>query len=452
MIWENGSKAAFSRGKQHLLPVFACFARETGFSFGKIIIKIFSNTGKTQKGGKEVMKKLAGSLPFKLLLGGVVGILAGQSAGDNVMNVVVTFKYILNQIISFCVPLIVIGFIAPSITRLGKNASKMLGVAVCTAYLSSVGAALFSMACGYMIIPHLSIVSQVDGLKELPGVVFQLDIPQIMPVMSALVFSLFIGLAATWTKAEAVANILEEFQKIVLEIVVRIVIPILPLFIALTFCALSYEGTITKQLPVFLKVVVIVMVGHYIWLAFLYGIGGIYSGKNPMKVVKNYGPAYITAVGTMSSAATLAVALRCAKKSEPALRDDMVDFGIPLFANIHLCGSVLTEVFFVMTVSKILYGELPALGTMILFCLLLGVFAIGAPGVPGGTVMASLGLITGVLGFGDSGTALMLTIFALQDSFGTACNVTGDGALTMILTGYAERHGIEPQKIESGLS
>ena len=159
-------------------------------------------------------------------------------------------------------------------------------------------------------------------------------------------------------------------------------------------------------------------------------------------MVRHYGPAYITAVGTMSSAATLAVALRCAHKSK-VLRSDMVDFGIPLFANIHLCGSVLTEVFFVMTVSKVLYGELPSLGTMVLFCFLLGVFAVGAPGVPGGTVMASLGLITSVLGFDNTGTGLMMTIFALQDSFGTACNITGDGALTLMLTGYAKKHGIE---------
>ena len=165
-----------------------------------------------------------------------------------------------------------------------------------------------------------------------------------------------------------------------------------------------------------------------------------------MEVLKHYGPAYITAVGTMSSAATLAVALRCAKKSK-VLRDDMVDFGIPLFANIHLCGSVLTEVFFVMTVSKILYGAIPSVGTMILFCALLAVFAIGAPGVPGGTVMASLGLISGVLMFDDAGLALMLAIFALQDSFGTACNVTGDGALTLMLTGYAEKHHMEKQSV-----
>ena len=398
------------------------------------------------------MKKLVSSLPFKLLLGVIGGILIGQLAGEQLMNVVVTVKYILNQIIVFCVPLIIIGFIAPSITRLGNNASKMLGIAVSAAYISSIGAALFSMVAGYIIIPHLSISPSTDGLKELPGIVFQLDIPQIMPVMSALVFSLLLGLAATWTKAAAITQVLEEFQEIVLSIVTKVVIPILPVFIAFTFCALSYEGTITKQLPVFLQVVLIVMVGHYIWLAVLYLIGGAYSRKNPLDVLRNYGPAYITAVGTMSSAATLAVALKCAKKSQPVLREDMVDFGIPLFANIHLCGSVLTEVFFVMSVSKILYGFIPSLGSMLLFCALLGVFAIGAPGVPGGTVMASLGLITGVLGFDEMGTALMLTIFALQDSFGTACNVTGDGALTMILTGFAEKHGIKNQKIESGMS
>ena len=330
------------------------------------------------------MKKITGSLPFKLLLGVILGIIAGQVAGEGLMNIVVTFKYILNQVIVFCVPLIIIGFIAPSITRLGNNASKMLGVAVTIAYVSSLGAALFSMSAGYGLIPHLSIVADVEGLKELPDIVFKLDIPQIMSVMSALVFSMLLGIAATWTKAKVITEVLEEFQKVVLEIVTRVVIPILPIFIALTFCALSYEGTITKQLPVFLQVVIIVMIGHYIWLALLYAIGGAYSGKNPMSVLGNYGPAYITAVGTMSSAATLAVALRCAKKSEPTLRDDMVDFGIPLFANIHLCGSVLTEVFFVMTVSKILYGTLPSLGTM-------------------------------------------------------------------ILTGFAERHGIKKQKIESGL-
>ena len=397
------------------------------------------------------MKKLWDNLPFRLLLGVIIGILVGRIANEDVMHIVVTVKYVLGQLITFCVPLIIIGFIAPSITKLGRNASRILGVAVIGAYMSSVGAALFSMGAGYGIIPHLSIVSDIQGMQELPEIIFKLDIPQIMGVMSALALSILIGLAATWVKAEVFMRLLDEFQKMVLVLVTRVVIPMLPFFIAFTFCALSYEGAITKQLPVFFKIVVIVIIGHYLWLALLYAVGGIYSRTNPWNILRNYGPAYLTAIGTMSSAATLAVALRCAKKSEPYLRSDMADFGIPLFANIHLCGSVLTEVFFVMTVSQILYGEIPELKLMVLFCILLGVFAIGAPGVPGGTVMASLGLITGVLGFTDSGTALMLTIFALQDSFGTACNIAGDGALTMILTGYANRHGIEEQKFTTEL-
>ena len=392
------------------------------------------------------MKKIFSSLPVKLLIGIVIGIIFGQIFPENVMSVVVPLKNILGQVINFVVPLIVIGFIAPSITKLGNNASRMLGVALMVAYTSSVLAALLSMGAGYAIIPNLPVVSEIEGLKELPEDVFGLTIPQIMNVMSALAFSILIGLAAIWTKAKTIITILDEFQNIVLAIVSKIIIPILPVFIAFTFTCLSYDGTITKQLPVFVSAVIIVMIGHYIWLTVLYVVAGVYSGKNPIEVVKHYGPAYITAVGTMSSAATLAVALRCARKSK-VLREDMVDFGVPLFANIHLCGSVLTEVFFCMIVSKVLYGTLPDIQTLVLFCVLLAIFAIGAPGVPGGTVMASLGLITGVLGFGDDGTALMLAIFALQDSFGTACNVTGDGALTLFLTGYAEKHGIEKQSI-----
>ena len=384
------------------------------------------------------------SLPFRLLLGIVLGLILGLFLPVNVMVVIVTVKYILGQLITFCVPLIIIGFIAPSITRLGNSATRMLSVAITIAYVSSVLAACMSMVAGYTIIPHLTIVTAAEGLRELPAVAFQLDIPQIMPVMSALVFSVLVGIAAVWTKAETISSVLEEFQQIVLKIVENVIIPVLPFFIASTFCCLSWEGSITKQLPVFLIVIVIVLIGHVIWLTVLYTTASAYSGRSGLEVIRNYGPAYLTAVGTMSSAATLGVALNCAHKSKN-LRSDMVDFGIPLFANIHLCGSVLTEVFFVMTISKVLYGQLPPLHTMILFVILLGVFAIGAPGVPGGTVMASLGLITGILGFDANGTALMLAIFALQDSFGTACNVTGDGALTLILTGYAKKHGIEEQ-------
>ena len=406
------------------------------------------------------MKKFLGSLPARLIIGVIAGIALGlfsadlyigqTDVGSMIMQVVLTAKSLLGSLINFCVPLIIIGFIAPSITRLRSNASKILGLALILAYVSSVCAALMSMGAGFAIIPNLSIQSAAEGLREPPALLFDLEIAPIMSVMSALIFSVLVGLAATWTHARTTTQVLEEFQQIVLSVVTKVVIPILPFFIAATFCGLAFEGSITKQLPVFLIVILIVMVGHFIWMAVLYGLAGVYSGSSPLEVVKHYGPAYLTAVGTMSSAATLAVALRCAQKSS-VLRRDMVDFGIPLFANIHLCGSVLTEVFFVMTVSQVLYGKLPDPLAMVLFCLLLGVFAVGAPGVPGGTVMASLGLIISVLGFDDTGTGLMMTIFALQDSFGTACNVTGDGALTLMLTGYAKKHNIHEVPRSAGL-
>lgn len=387
------------------------------------------------------MNKLFNSLIFKLILAVVAGLFIGFISPAGLMNVIVTLKYVLGQVILFAVPLIIIGFIAPSIAKLRSNASKFLGYAVGLAYLSSVGAATFSAIFGYILIPKLSIAAQTEGLRELPEIIFKLDIPPIMSVMSALFLSIIVGLAVTWTKADLFEKLLDQLQDIVLSLVNKIIIPILPFFIATTFSTLAYEGSITKHLPVFLKVIVIVLIGHFIWLTLLYLIGGAMSGKNPINVIKNYGAAYLTAVGSMSSAATLPVALECARKCDD-LRKDIVDFSIPLCANIHLCGSVLTEVFFVMVVSQILYGHLPSVSSMVLFIVLLGIFAIGAPGVPGGTVMASLGLITSVLAFNETGTALILTIFALQDSFGTACNVTGDGALTLMLTGIANKKNL----------
>nr|WP_307775644.1 dicarboxylate/amino acid:cation symporter [uncultured Cetobacterium sp.] len=387
------------------------------------------------------------NLILKLVVGVVVGLVVGIYCNEATIGVIQTIKYVLGQVISFVVPLIILGFIAPAITKMKSNASKMLGAMLTLAYLSSVGAAIFSMISGYSIIPKLNIITSVDGLRELPEMIFKLNIPPVLSVMSALVLALFLGLAIVWTGSTKLEAALDEFNNVILAIVHRIVIPILPFFIASTFATLAYEGSITKQLPVFLKVVVIVLLGHFIWLTILYSIGGTISKKNPWALLKFYGPAYLTAVGTMSSAATLPVALSCARKSQ-VLDEDVANFAIPLGATVHLCGSVLTEVFFVMTVSQVLYGSLPSMGTMVLFIILLGIFAIGAPGVPGGTVMASLGIISSVLGFDDTGIALMLTIFALQDSFGTACNVVGDGALALMLDGlFRKEKAAEIKKI-----
>lgn len=378
------------------------------------------------------------SLLVKLALGIVLGIVIGAIANEALIGVIATLKAVMGNLIGYIVPLIILGFITPAIVSLKNNAGKVLSVTLVICYLSSIGAATFSFLSGTAIIPHLNIASDTANAAKIPELLFKLEIPPIMSVMTALVTSIIVGLAVVGTKSETWEKLLNEFGRIVLFSVEKVVITILPYYIASTFACLSYEGVIIRELPVFAIVIVIVMIGHYLWLTLLYAIGGALSKTNPFEVVKHYGPAYLTAVGTMSSAATLSVALDSAKKAK-TLDSTIRDFVIPLCSNTHLCGSVLTETFFVMVVSKILYGQLPATSSMILFILLLGVFAIGAPGVPGGTVVASLGLITSILGFDSTGVALILSIFALQDSFGTACNITGDGAIALMVTGIFKK-------------
>lgn len=378
------------------------------------------------------------SLVFKLIIAIIIGIFLGQNINENLVGVVDAIKRILGDFIGYMVPLIILGFISPSIVSLKDSAGKILSVTLAICYISSVGAATMSLFAGRIIIPNLNIAENVVSANELPKAIFNLEIAPIMPVMTALITSVLIGLSVLWTNSKTWENLLLEFNKIVLAMVDKVVIRFLPFYIGLTFTELSYEGVVIHELPVFLKIILIVIVGHFIWMGLLYSIGGFISKANPKEVFKHYGPAYFTAVGTMSSAATLPVALKCARKSK-VLDAQIRDFVIPICANTHLCGSVLTETFFVMTVSQILYGAMPKIPTMILFILLLGIFAIAAPGVPGGTVVASLGLITSVLGFNDTGTALMLSIFALQDSFGTACNITGDGAIALIVTGIFKK-------------
>ena len=386
------------------------------------------------------------SLILKLLAGIVIGSLAGTYLGSHtesplhcIMDAVVSLRYIFGQIIFFLVPLVIVGFITPAIVRLGQNASRILFTAVAIAYLSSIGAAFFSTVAGYTIIPHLSIATSADTLRSLPKIVFQLDIPPLFSVMSALVLALLFGVAISWTKSENMARLFSELERVMSALVLHVMIPILPFFVGMSFLGLAYEGSLSLHLPVFISMVLIVIVGHFIWLSVLYGIGGLLSGRNPWEVFRHYAPAYLTAVGTMSSAATLPVALECARKSR-VLSRNLVEFMIPLGSTVHLCGSVLTETFFCMTLHLMLYGTLPSVGVMMLFCMLLGIFAVGAPGVPGGTVVASLGIVTGVLGFDQNGVALLIAIFALQDSFGTACNITGDGALTLMLEGIFNRN------------
>lgn len=388
---------------------------------------------------KTIILKIISNTTFRLLLSVVIGMLIGMFANETVISVILPIKHVLGQIIFFLIPLLIFGFITPSITRLKRNASKLLSVSLILAYASCIGSATLAAVVGYKLIPLFDIVPATESLKEIPEMIFRLDIPPLMSVLSALVLSFMLGLSIIWTKSDKIESALYEFQNLVFIMVKRFLLPILPLFIAANFSVLAYEGALASRLPVFFAILIVTVLCHITWMTILYSSAGIYSRKNPWHVLKYYGPVVLTALGTQSSAASLGVAIEQTKKS-PVLRNDIRNFAIPLFGNIHFVGSILDVVFLSLAVSQLLYGTMPGLDKMLIFIPLLGIFAIAAPGLPGGTLITSLGLIHAVLGIDEAGTALMISIFALLDSFGTTHNITSDGALTLILSSYADRH------------
>ena len=373
-----------------------------------------------------------------LVLAVAIGILLGKYADfPIVLAAAQTFKSVSSHLIFFLVPLIVLAFVASAVTSLKSNATRLFLFAFLIAYLSSEVSAVFSLLLSYTVVPLLH-CSQIGAVRELPEAVFTFAIPPVMNVISALFLAIFLGLGVVWTKATTIATILSEFRELMLVVVKRVLLPVLPFYIAANFYMMAWQGSI-DSLIVFLPVILIIVVAHFVWIIILYTVSSIYSRKNAFDILHHYAPAYFTALGTMSSAATLGVALHCARKSN-VLRTDVSEFSIPLFANIHLCGATLTETFFLAVVSQLLYGHLPASSLFLLFIILLGVFAVGAPGVPGGTAFASVGIVTSILGFDDNGVALFLALFALQDCFGTSCNILGDGALSLILQTYNDRN------------
>lgn len=388
---------------------------------------------------KTIILKIISNTTFRLLLSVVIGMLIGMFANETVISVILPIKHVLGQIIFFLIPLLIFGFITPSITKLKRNASKLLSVSLILAYASCIGSATLAAVVGYKFIPLFDIVPATESLKEIPEMIFRLDIPPLMSVLSALVLSFMLGLSIIWTKSDKIESALYEFQNLVFIMVKRFLLPILPLFIAANFSVLAYEGALASRLPVFFAILIVTVLCHITWMTILYSSAGIYSRKNPWHVLKYYGPVVLTALGTQSSAASLGVAIEQTKKS-PVLRNDIRNFAIPLFGNIHFVGSILDVVFLSLAVSQLLYGTMPGLEKMLVFIPLLGIFAIAAPGLPGGTLITSLGLIHAVLGIDEAGTALMISIFALLDSFGTTHNITSDGALTLILSSYADRH------------
>lgn len=339
----------------------------------------------------------AGRLAIAIIVGVALGFLISPMGGawkTMAVQVLLVTKQITSQIIFFMVPLIIIGCVAPSITSFKGNATKLLFMTIGIAYLSSILAAMMSIGVSYMMVPHFQIEKPTAIVHELPKVIFPLEIPT-MDTMSALLLAILVGLGTVWIRSERFASALKDVQTMVLAVVKRVLLPILPLFVGASFALLAIEGKL-NQMIVFLPAVVIVVCCQLLWIVLVYCIAAIYSKKNGWEVLGHYPQAYLTALGSMSSAATLPVALDCIKKSKN-VSEETADFALPMFCNIHLCGSVISELFLVVTTYYFFFHQLPPIGSLILLAVLVCIIAIGSPGVPGGINMTCSTLVLSIV-------------------------------------------------------
>ncbi|WP_153721171.1 dicarboxylate/amino acid:cation symporter [Sporosarcina cascadiensis] len=351
-----------------------------------------------------------------------------------------TFNMLFGGFLNFIVPLIIIAFIAPSIAKLGKGSGKLLGLSAAFAYGSTIIAGLLAFFAASTILPNFihqaTDTSIADGAREAGTAFFEMEMDPIMGIMSALLLAFVLGIGMAAIKGKSMLSFFDEFNLIIEKVISVAIIPLLPIHIFGIFLNMTYSGEVANVLSVFLLVFVMIIALHLIMLTIQYTTAGALNGRNPFGLMKTMLPAYLTAIGTQSSAATIPVTLRQAKKTGASER--VTDFAIPLFATIHLSGSTITIVSCSIGVM-LMNGFDISFGSYLQFIFMLGVTMIAAPGVPGGAVMAATGLLTTMLGFTDGMVALMIALYLAQDSFGTATNVTGDGALAMIVDRFTKK-------------
>lgn len=377
------------------------------------------------------MKKF-GLLP-KIILAIALGILIGAASPDWAIKTFATFNGLFGNFLGFAIPLIIIGFIAPGIGTMGRGAGKLLGISTGIAYVSTIIAGLFAFLAATSLYPSLlknqSLTEFANPEEALLSGFFQVEMPPIMGVMTALLLAFTLGLGLASLKSNALQNVMNDFRSIIEKLIDRVIIPLLPFHIFGIFANMTHGGQVSSILSVFAKVFVMIIALHIVYLIIQYTAAGAVSRQNPFKLLKTMAPAYFTALGTQSSASTIPVTLKHTKQL--GVRNKVADFSVPLFATIHLSGSTITLVSCSIAVMM-LQGHSVTIGALLPFILMLGVTMIAAPGVPGGAVMAALGLLETMLGFDATMLSLMIALYLAQDSFGTACNVTGDGALTVL--------------------
>ena len=374
------------------------------------------------------------ALIIKLIAGIVLGMLCGLYAPHWLTQLLLTFKALFGQLLFFIIPLLILFFITSGIAALPRNSGKLLGRTLGIAYLSTIVAGVLAFVIASIVVPMLTTASAAtaaaNGVNLTPFV--EMNIPPVFNVMTALALAFVFGLGIAATQAQQLKQLSDQGRDVIQLALSKVIIPLLPVYIAGVFAQMAAAGTVFGTLKTFGIVLILAVALHWIWIITLYVIAGVKAGRSPLVLIKNMLPAYFTALGTMSSAATIPVSLQATKSN--GVKPQVADFTVPLCATIHLSGSTITIVSCAVAVMAMQNGlEIPSLLTMLPFILMLGVVMLAAPGVPGGAVMSAVGLLGSMLGFGEAAIALMIALYMAQDSFGTACNVTGDGAIAVLV-------------------
>ncbi|BFH16639.1 dicarboxylate/amino acid:cation symporter [Paenibacillus melissococcoides] len=381
----------------------------------------------------------------RIVIAIVLGIGAGLIMPDWFIRIFATLNHVFGQFLSFLIPLIILGFIVPGIGELGRGAGKLLGLTAFIVYISTVLSGM--LAYGVASSSFSWLLSGASGLaaknpeETLLTTYFELPMPPVFDIMTALLLSFLIGVGITFVKTNALLTASLEFKDIVAKAIQAIIIPLLPFHIAGLFMNMTQAGEVAFILQVFVKVFAVILVMHFVVILCQYAIAGAVNKRNPLAMLRTMLPAYLTALGTQSSAATIPVTMQQVKKL--GTDEEVTNFVVPLCATIHITGSAVT---ITSVASAILYihGVPLTVSTMVPFIFMLGIAMIAAPSVPGGGVMAAIGLFQSMLGFDEAMVSLAIALYIAQDSFGTAANVTGDGAIAQIIHAMKKRVRQEP--------
>lgn len=373
-----------------------------------------------------------GLLP-KIIIAIALGIALGIETPEMPVRIFVTFNSLFSEFLGFLIPLIIVGLVTPAIADIGKGAGKLLLVTALLAYGATVLSGFMSYGVGQTFFPsmisenvQLSQDCEAQGVKPF----FTISIPAPLNVMTSLILAFTLGLGIAHLESKSLRNAFSEFRDIITKTIQVVVLPLLPIYIFGIFFNMTHSGEVFRVLSVFVKIIGVIFVMHIFLLVFQYCVAALFGRKNPLRMLGTMLPAYFTALGTQSSAATIPVTLRQTIKN--GVDSDIAGFVIPLCATIHLSGSTMKIV--ACALALMMMQNIPYDFQMITgFILMLGVTMVAAPGVPGGAIMAALGVLSSMLGFDEKALALMIALYIAMDSFGTACNVTGDGALAVII-------------------